>query len=54
VDIAHPETGRKLFSIEHEVRSFTHPMVGREMVNRNPAQNLRSYARGRDTLAPVA
>ena len=53
VDIAHPETGRKLFSIEHEVRSFTHPMFGREMVNRNPTQNLRSYARGRDARAPV-
>jgi hypothetical protein len=53
VDIAHPETGRKLFSIEHEVRSFTHPMFGREMVNRNPTQNLRSYVRGGDAYAAV-
>lgn len=52
-DIVHPETGRKLFEIEHEVRSFTHPMLGREMVNRNPAQNIRAYARGRDTFATV-
>lgn len=53
VDIAHPETGRKLFAIEHEVRSFTHPMVGREIVNRNPSQNLRGYVRGRDAFAAV-
>jgi hypothetical protein len=54
VDIIHPETGRKLFAIEHEVRSFTHPMLGREIVNRNPAQNIGGYARGRDTFATVA
>jgi hypothetical protein len=53
VDIVHPETGRKLFTIEHEVRSFTHPMLGREIVNRNPSQNIRSYARGRDAFAAV-
>jgi catechol 2,3-dioxygenase-like lactoylglutathione lyase family enzyme len=53
IDIVHPETGRKLFTIEHEVRSFTHPMFGREMVNRNPAQNIRSYVRGRDALVGV-
>ena len=49
-DIVHPETGRKLFTIEHEVRSMTHPMFGREFVNRNPAQNLGAYARGRDAF----
>jgi hypothetical protein len=54
VDIVHPETGRKLFAIEHEVRSFTHPMLGREIVNRNPSQNIGGYARGRDTFATAA
>ena len=49
-DIVHPETGRKLCTIEHEVRSMTHPMFGREFVNRNPAQNLGGYARGRDAF----
>jgi hypothetical protein len=53
-DIVHPETGRKLFVIEHEVRSFTHPMLGREILNRNPSQNIGGYARGRDTFATVA
>jgi hypothetical protein len=54
VDIVHPETGRKLFAIEHEVRSFTHPMLGREILNRNPLQNIGGYARGRDSFATVA
>lgn len=49
-DIVHPETGRVLFTIEHEVRSVYHPMYGRDFVNRNPSQNIRSYARGRDTF----
>ena len=49
-DIVHPETGRKLCTIEHEVRSMTHPMFGREFVNRNPAQSLGGYARGRDAF----
>ncbi len=42
-DIVHPETGKVLFKIEHEVRSLFHPMYGREMVNRNPSQNIGSY-----------
>ena len=50
-DIVHPETGRTLFKIEHEVRSLYHPMYGREFVNRNPGQNIRAYSRGRDAFA---
>jgi hypothetical protein len=46
----HPETGKFLFKIEHEVRSLFHPMYGREIVNRNPSQNLRAYSRGGDVL----
>ncbi len=54
-DIVHPETGRVLFKIEHEVRSLYHPMFGRErnFVNRNPSQNLRAYSRGRDAFVGV-
>jgi hypothetical protein len=52
-DILHPETGRHLFTIEHEVRSFTHPMYGREIVNRNASQNIGGYARGRDVFVPA-
>ncbi len=49
-DIVHPETGKFLFKIEHEVRSMYHPMFGREFVNRNPSQNIRAYSRGRDAF----
>ena len=49
-DLVDPKTGKKLFKIEHEVRSLYHPMFGRErgFVNRNPVQNLQAYSRGRD------
>ena len=52
-DIVHPDTGKVLFTLEHEVRSIRHPMWGREFVNRNAGQNIRSYARGRDSFATV-
>lgn len=49
--IVSPETGRTLCEIEHEVRSLYHPMYERELVNRNAAQNIRAYARGRDAFS---
>ncbi len=50
--IVDPDTGDLLFTIEHEVRSFTHPMFLRPLVNRNPAQRQATYARGRDAFVP--
>jgi len=47
-DIVDLDDGRHLFTVEHEVRSFTHPMCLRPLVNRNPAQTNRSYAAGYD------
>jgi catechol-2,3-dioxygenase len=47
-DIIDPNDGRVLFTVEHEVRSLRHPMFGRALVNRNPAQNNRQYVRGKD------
>jgi hypothetical protein len=49
-DLVDLKTDKKLFKIEHEVRSLYHPMFGRErgFVNRNPVQNLQAYSRGRD------
>jgi hypothetical protein len=47
-DIIDLENGKHLFTIEHEVRSATHPMFMRPMVNRNPAQTNRNYANGHD------
>ena len=54
VAIVDPDTRAPLFEIEHEVRSFTHPMAFRPLVNRNPAQRQRTYARGRDAFVPDA
>jgi len=50
-DIVDPETGAPLFAVEHEVRSMTHPLYARVLVNRNPAQSLRYYQMGADEWA---
>jgi hypothetical protein len=47
-DIIDLADGRHLFTVEHEVRSATHPMYLRPLVNRNPAQTNRTYASGHD------
>lgn len=47
-DIVDPSTGRHLFTVEHEVRSATHPMYLRPLINRDPAQTNRTYAHGHD------
>jgi hypothetical protein len=47
-DITDLDTGKHLFTIEHEVRSLTHPMCLRPLVNRNPAQTARNYSNGYD------
>jgi hypothetical protein len=50
--IVDPKSGDFLFEIEHEVRSLTHPMYLRPLINRNPAQRQRTYAPGRDAFVP--
>jgi hypothetical protein len=47
-DIVDPASGEHLFTVEHEVRSATHPMYLRPLINRNPAQTNRTYAEGHD------
>ena len=49
-DIVDLADGRALFTIEHEVRSLTHPLYARPLVNRNPAQTNRDYGRGHDAF----
>lgn len=53
VDIVDPQTGVPLFRIEHEVRSMKHPLFGRPLVNRNPAQTNTAYVRGQDAFRGV-
>jgi hypothetical protein len=47
-DIVDLDNGKHLFTVEHEVRSATHPMYMRPLINRNPAQTNRNYANGHD------
>ena len=49
-DIVDPADGKALFTLEHEVRSLTHPLYARPLVNRNPAQTNRDYVRGHDAF----
>ena len=48
IDIVDTDTGELIYKIEHEVRSATHPLYARPLVNRNPAQSNRGYRRGQD------
>lgn len=48
--IVDPQDGRKLFQIEHEVRSMKHPLFNRPLVNRNPGITNTSYVYGQDAF----
>jgi hypothetical protein len=50
-DIVDLDNGKLLFTIEHEIRSVTHPMYLRPLINRNPAQTAGRYAQGHDQVA---
>ena len=47
-DIVDLSNGKHLFTVEHEVRSATHPMYLRPLINRNPSQTNRTFASGHD------
>jgi hypothetical protein len=49
-NIVDPKTNQTLFTVEHEVRSLKHPLYGRPLVNRNPAQTNQPYVRGQDAF----
>jgi hypothetical protein len=51
-DIVDIDTGTVLFTIEHEIRSMTHPLYNRPLVNRNPAQTNRNYIMDGDSWVP--
>jgi hypothetical protein len=48
--ITDPKDGRRLFQIEHEVRSMKHPLFNRPLVNRNPAITNTGYLAGHDAF----
>jgi hypothetical protein len=47
-DIIDPDSGKVLYTIEHEVRSMKHPLYLRPLVNRNPSQSIIGYSPGDD------
>ena len=49
-DIVDLDTNKVLFTVEHEVRSATHPMYLRPLINRNPLLTNRNYAPGYEEL----
>jgi|SRR3990172_9264167 len=53
-ELVDPESGVKMFELEHEVRSLLHPLYHRPLVNRNACQTQERYTRGRDALIPFA
>ena len=44
-------SGELSHHLGREVRSLRHPLYGRPLVNRNPAQSNRAYVPGRDAFA---
>lgn len=46
IDIIDPENGDKLYELEHEIRSMSHPLYGRLFINRNPDQSNQNYVPG--------
>ncbi len=50
-DIVDLDTRKRLFQVEHEVRSMRHPLFGRALLNRNPAQTNTDYHPGHDSMA---
>ncbi len=50
--ITDPKSGKPLVKIEHEVRSLTHPLYARPLVNRNAQQTNRNYVPGADAWVP--
>jgi hypothetical protein len=48
--IVDPQDGRKLFQIEHEVRSMKHRLFNRPLVNRNPGVTNMTYQLGKDAF----
>src|SRR5947207_14086483 len=47
-DLVALDSGTVPFTIEHEIRSMTHPLYARRLVNRNPTQTNPNYICGGD------
>ncbi len=54
VNIVDPDSDEVLYELEHEVRSLSHAMYRRPLVNRNPEINFFTYRKGADQFSPSA
>jgi hypothetical protein len=52
-DVADPDSGDVLVTIEHEVRSMRHPLFARALVNRDATQSNNRYAPGHEAWPPA-
>jgi predicted enzyme related to lactoylglutathione lyase len=50
-DIIDLDTKKPIYTIEHEVRSLTHPLFGRALVNRDPALSAMNFRPGHEDIA---
>jgi hypothetical protein len=48
IKVVDPNDGRVLFEVEHEIRSMTHPLFMRPLVNRNAAITNNYYSPGNE------
>jgi hypothetical protein len=49
--IVDPDSGDLCYELEHEIRSITHPLFARPMINRNPVQSNQDYRPGHDAIS---
>ncbi|MBT4687939.1 MAG: hypothetical protein HOK21_22725 [Rhodospirillaceae bacterium] len=47
-EIVDPDSGEGLYTLEHEIRSMTHPLYARPLINRNPTQTNQNFTPGYD------
>ncbi len=50
-DIVDLDTGEVLFKLDHEIRSLTHPLYARPVLNRNPDSSNMNFAPEHETRA---
>lgn len=53
IKVVDPDDGRLLFEVEHEIRSTTHPLFMRPLVNRNAGITNSLYAPGHEAWMPA-
>lgn len=52
-NIVDPDSGELLYELEHEVRSLSHAMYRRPLVNRNSDINFFTYRKGNEQFSPA-